>query len=266
MFVPPSPPSCSTMARNESLFLGQQLNLTCSSFGGKPPAKLTWIRGNNEVLDAEHLQLQDTISIYHTFLRPQDFGMVFTCIASSPALEASQNCTIGPLYPTSVVQIEIVSEIGDSQLKPLSLQCSANFTIFGISEFSPAMNYLWYFNGKLVESGIYGKYDMHFKFPSKTTRLPLNMEITCEAFERYGSLGNATVRIPSYKQATRFTESVHLNPKTSFTMQKTVFIVVGILILLATGILIVVFVVKIKKYLYLNNQQAIVYRLESSDS
>ena len=63
VFVPPSPPSCSTMARNESLSLGQLLNLTCSSFGGKPPAKLTGIRGNNEVLNAEYLQLPHTISI-----------------------------------------------------------------------------------------------------------------------------------------------------------------------------------------------------------
>ena len=253
VFVPPSPeyPSCRITGREESLYVGQRLSFHCSSLGGKPRAELEWIRGKDEVLDAEFMQSPHSISRYSTYLRPQDFGMLYTCIATSPALEKPRKCTIGPLYPTSVVQIDIIPEMGPTELKPLSFGCSANFTEFGVRDFPPVLNYSWYINDDLVEDGKDGvmlDFDRQFIFLNQTTHLPRNTQVSCEAFGIYGSLGNATVPIPNeiYEEVTKPTEGVLSSPKkkSKFDIRPIIFINAGGLMLLATMILIVVCVPK----------------------
>ncbi|XP_072015980.1 cell adhesion molecule 2-like [Amphiura filiformis] len=203
--IPPNPdyPSCRIAGLEETLYVGQYLTFHCSSIGGRPPADLKWIRGMNEVLETDNIKSPSSSSTYRTYLKPEDFGQLFTCVASSPALLMPRKCTVGPLYPTSVVQIDVIPEVETIEgLQPLSFGCSANFSEFGVRNFQPVTNYSWYINDSKVRFGMVGvmlENDRQFMFMNQTTHLPRNTQITCEAFGPYGSYGNATVMINNPK-------------------------------------------------------------------
>ena len=262
VYIPPPSnfPSCRISAREESLYIGQRLSFHCTSAGGKPAADLKWIRGMNEVLETTNIKTHNSISIYRTYLRPQDFGKVYTCIASSPALDMPRTCAIGPLYPTSAVQIDVIPEIdtSDEGLQPVSFGCSANFSEFEKypSNFPPVLNYSWYINDYQVEfgDGVVLDSDRQFMFLNQTTHLPRNTQISCQAFGPYGSLGNASVIINDklydeeeiYQEITEpMVYSIGRKPKSKkFDIRPIVFINAGGLMLLVTMILIVVCVPK----------------------
>ncbi|XP_072015979.1 uncharacterized protein [Amphiura filiformis] len=256
VFIPPAPPICHITAMDKSLYVGQRVNFHCSAVGGKPAADLQWVRGKNDALTTGLVKTPISTSIYQTYMRPQDFGQVFTCIASSPALEKPQNCTIGPLYPTSIVHIDVIQEIGAPEVQPLSFGCSANISELGDQIPTSVLNYSWYINDYQVEfgnDGITSEGDKQFMMLNQTSHLPRNTQISCEAFGPHGSLGNASVVINEeqedqnkhYRELPRPTLIIKgQKTKKKYDIRPIIFINAGALMLLAFLVFLVICIPK----------------------
>lgn len=259
VYIPPPDiyPSCRITGREEALLVGQRLQFNCFSRGGRPPAMLKWYRGDTEISEAEYAISPNPISIYKTYLQPHDFGKIFTCVASSPGLRVPRNCSIGPLYPKSVVQIDMFQDSDQA----ISFGCSANFSEFRVRDQPHVFNYTWYINEYTVEADmdwVMLDNDMQFMYLNQTSNLPRNTMISCQVFASFGSLGNATVIINerlatdtkqndtkngTYLEVT-MPPIVLRKKKEKFDFRPIIFINAGGLMLLATMILIVVCVPK----------------------
>ena len=139
----------------------------------------------------------------------KDFGKVFTCMATSPILDKPLNCTIGPLYPKSLVHIDVI--MTQEELQTLSLGCSANTSHYQPSEQDkrPAFNYSWYINDAEVEYGVDGmdlNGDKQYMTLNQTADLPRNTQISCQVFGPHGSLGYATFIVNEEQSKNTYTD------------------------------------------------------------
>lgn len=141
-------PQC-TQAPSSGLQEGDNVTLTCISYGGEPQPSLTWMTDAQEIYEDEYQDLGDHARHDLTLtLTPDLRYVVFSCQSSHPAYDSPQSCSLSALdfelQPTIELNLdrrEIFVDEDDST----TVQCSATGD-------PPILSYTWYYNGIEIES------------------------------------------------------------------------------------------------------------------
>ncbi|XP_071964428.1 uncharacterized protein [Antedon mediterranea] len=139
VLVPPSKdyPKCVTDPPGE-LAVGQKITIACISLGGDPPTRLEWQRP-----DGKPSILSKVGRYAHTFtLKPQDNGVVFTCIGRSKALDKPRSCQLMPLHIPPKAEVH-------QQFQPASIGMAASFSCKG-EALPHVQHYYWTLGDQLI--------------------------------------------------------------------------------------------------------------------
>ncbi|XP_071955574.1 uncharacterized protein [Antedon mediterranea] len=95
IMLPPSEgyPKCSV--HPHGAVAGDTVRLTCRSSGGDPPASLAWVYGNS-ILKMLLPSNPDPVNEVSYTLKDDDLNKVFTCAATTPAIQQALSCSILP--------------------------------------------------------------------------------------------------------------------------------------------------------------------------
>ena len=165
---------------------GQLTQLSCTSKGGHPPAKLTWKRRG--------IIISPSVAHSHQLQRvvyEEDNGVSYTCFASSSALDYPRSCTV------MVLNIPPTAEI-----KPLENEVRAGDTAtfecfgYGIPEVT---SYQWLINYSPVNTDVIPRYSVdktnRTLSISNVRRWEHGSLIICEVAIESGLKGRASARL-----------------------------------------------------------------------
>ncbi|XP_022105000.1 kin of IRRE-like protein 3 [Acanthaster planci] len=212
VYVPPPAryPLCNVRAESKSskaastLWPGDGAEFTCQSSGGDPPALLQWLRTNRTILEPQPSNI-----VYPRILLPEDNGVRFTCVATSPALREPRRCSVMPMRILPVVQVRPLTRMiipGDN----------ATFHCEG-SAIPHVASYSWRVAGKHISEGQAG-----ISFANQRQLLTIHdvkqahnqIEVSCEASTSTGIAESASVQMvvtPIYVPPTVSTEGIRID-------------------------------------------------------
>ncbi|XP_071955570.1 uncharacterized protein [Antedon mediterranea] len=93
MWPAPEPPKCQVTYSISS----QRVSLICLSRGGHPVASLAWTNGKTKLIGAPRKTNDVSLNIYQPGTK-KFTESVFTCVATTPALETPRICKVLPVY------------------------------------------------------------------------------------------------------------------------------------------------------------------------
>ncbi len=78
---PPGPPEIKGYTEGETIRMGQTVSLTCLSYGGNPPATITWFR-NGEMVDMSYTTSgRESRNLYEFVAASEDNNAKYSCEA-----------------------------------------------------------------------------------------------------------------------------------------------------------------------------------------
>ncbi|KAJ8029640.1 Cell adhesion molecule 2 [Holothuria leucospilota] len=131
-------PLCSSSPSPDLVYVGDEVTIFCSSPGGVPPTRLTWLENGHAIAGPSSVHM-----LSHTFtLEEQHNGRTFTCRSTHPSFHGERFCSVVPFQKNPQTRIEpplFLGEVGGTAM----FQCVA-------AGFPPELEYTWLFNGHPV--------------------------------------------------------------------------------------------------------------------
>lgn len=91
---PPGPPEIKGYNEGETIRMGQTVSLTCLSYGGNPPATITWFR-NGEMVDMSYTTSgRESRNLYTFVAASEDNKAKYSCEARNEMSREAMNADI----------------------------------------------------------------------------------------------------------------------------------------------------------------------------
>ena len=167
-------PTCTYVIASEVTAAGAQVQLSCISSGGTPPAQLTWYDNSNNVMATDAVYIT---SVTHESSR------VFTCQATSPAINTERRCDVTIVLPPippddgyPMCSYNIITQVTTAGAV-VELTCAS-------SGGAPAAQLTWYeFNNVVATSAVYSTFAPHEPnrvFTCQATSAAISTERKCD--------------------------------------------------------------------------------------
>jgi len=178
VLYPPDPPIITGYIEGHPVNASTVLSISCSSFGGNPPATLTWFKGAKQLEADKPIGGTSHANNYITSqlsvgLRPDDNGAEYICTAKSPAMATnlSTSVRLTVYFPPSGLSI---------QLSPPEVKVGHPLTIYcNSSSSNPPSKISWWKHSKDEVYGVDGGLaEAEFGGRRTMSRLEITPEVT----------------------------------------------------------------------------------------